>query len=283
MATGVTTISNITFVLVAIIILFLGVDDFLYFRSPELSPPSPTTPSPLQDYTAATPPNLVLGGGGIFHLMLVILACGCLIYAAVGSFLFHASLTPVGLKYDMLSVWTLVTLILPYLAANHMFRLKSIPFYGPRIVTLISAAGVVVSICWPSYASHKFDALLVVPVGAGMHFVLLVTYYAIGCYRVKLRSPTDLYLIFLATLSMGIAYLFQDDAKFCSGVFLGPDSWFQGHAVWHSGMALGVMFFYLFLRQERPREGIVWEARKKKGSGGSTELFEQDDLEAHRV
>ena len=40
-----------------------------------------------------------------------------------------------------------------------------------------------------------------------------------------------------------------DTTWMCTDVW-GPESWFQAHAVWHSGCALAVMFVYLFLRSE---------------------------------
>lgn len=126
-----------------------------------------------------------------------------------------------------------------------------------------------------------WDPTFIVPVGAGFNFALLVTNYATGLRYIKLRSWKDLYLLGLAVTWMGIAYSCQDDMKMCSS----PDALFQGHALWHSGMAIGIGFFYLFLRQERGVEGAgSWVARKSRGSsGGSAELMQVDALTTHKV
>lgn len=77
--------------------------------------------------------------------------------------------------------------------------------------------------------------------------------------------------LLLAVTFMGIAYNFQDDMKYC----ISATSAFQGHAVWHSCMAIGVGFFYLFLRQERRIEGVdemTWKERSGSGSGGKKKM-----------
>jgi hypothetical protein len=201
-----------------------------------------------------------------------------LVWAGVASFLYHASLTPHAQSLDMISVWTLVSVIIPYLVVNHMFAIKRIPYYGNRIIGALSCAGMLCSYIWPFYGRHYFKPGLVVPLGAGCHFALIVTYYVVGWGiqgRVKVRKNTDLWLLFAATASMGVAYYCQKDQKFCKEgkeavLWGGPDSWFQGHALWHSGMAIGVMFFYFFMRQERAVENYdpeIWVTRKEDEEG----------------
>ena len=60
----------------------------------------------------------------------------------------------------------------------------------------------------------------------------------------------------VATLLMMFAYHAREsDSDWC----IHKDSIIQGHAIWHASMALGIMFFYFFLRQERP-----WVSWKEK-------------------
>ena len=97
-----------------------------------------------------------------------------------------------------------------------------------------------------SYASPS-PSSQTVPLGAAAHFFLLVVHSVVWRRRFRIRALRDYLLLVASVLCMGIAYLFQDDLKYC----VGPNSLFQGHAIWHAGMALGIGFFYLFLRQER--------------------------------
>jgi len=63
------------------------------------------------------PNALVSCGNGMLNLLLTFLGGSILIWAGVASFFFHASMTQVSLDLDMLSVWTLVVCMLPFMAA----------------------------------------------------------------------------------------------------------------------------------------------------------------------
>ena len=95
-----------------------------------------------------------------------------------------------------------------------------------------------------------------------------------------LSTPT---LTHSAISWMGMAYSCQDDLRFCDRQGGTSKSWFQGHALWHSGIAVGIGFLYAFLRAERP--AMEWRRRSSegRGSGGEKELMDLTAIAAHQV
>lgn len=254
-------LSNVSFVLVGWFILIVGGEDYLYFNgflAPTLVAPEG------QDYTPSSPPNLIVGGAGIFNIFCTLIGSACLHFSGVGSFVFHGGMTDLGLHLDMCSVYTLVTIILPYLFLNHFHCLKTADSKGTgnRVLGLGVVIGMAYAFAWPfkkvMFPVDGMRATTLVPLGASFNFILLTTYFMTGFCYITIRSSSDIKWLFFAVVSMGVAYMFQDDLKFC----VSPKSKFQGHAVWHSGMAIGVAFFYIFLRQERRRESDgSWKER----------------------
>jgi hypothetical protein len=84
--------SNVAFLAVGTVILAFAVEDYLFFnvRSPDL----PSKPNPLMDYDVTAPPNLMLGGAGKLHLLFAAAGASAMLWAGVGAFVYHASMTP---------------------------------------------------------------------------------------------------------------------------------------------------------------------------------------------
>jgi hypothetical protein len=138
------SLSNVSFIMVAWIIFCLGLEDIYYFHYSKSD-----NVHQLQDYTRASPPSLMLASSGLFHLIPSVLGSLALHYAGIGAFLYHASFTPAGSKYDLASVWTLTTIILPYCALNHLFIIKNIPYWGSRVAISIAGLGMLVMFALP--------------------------------------------------------------------------------------------------------------------------------------
>ena len=132
------SISNVSFIMVAWIILVFGIEDIYYFNFSKID-----AIHPLQDYTRESSPSLILAASGVVHLFVVVLGSLALLYAGIGAFLYHASFTEKGGKYDLASVWTLTTIILPYCALNHLFVVKDIPYWGKRVVVFVTGIGMI--------------------------------------------------------------------------------------------------------------------------------------------
>ncbi|GMH49412.1 hypothetical protein TrRE_jg7341, partial [Triparma retinervis] len=213
--------SNVAFLAVGTVILAFAVEDYLFFNV--RSPDSPSKPK-MMDYCAAAPPNLMLGGAGKLNLLFAVAGATAMLWAGVGAFVYHASMTPRSAVWDICSVYTLVWFGIPYQLLNSFHFIK---WKAPRVFITIVIAGVIFT------------------------------------FRIY-----DLWLMVVATAFMLFAYVARErDEAWC----IHHDSPIQGHAIWHTCMALGVMFFYLFLRQERP-----WGEGGRNGSLAESQWMERD-------
>ena len=114
--------SNVGFIAGGILIMGFTIEDYIFFNR---SGPGPAkTPHEGMDYDSNNPPNLILGGGGLLNPLFGVLATGVMVYAAVGAFVFHAGMTPLSATWDICSVYTLVSLGVPYLSINHLHCIK---------------------------------------------------------------------------------------------------------------------------------------------------------------
>ena len=179
-------------------------------------------------------------------------------------------------------------LSIPYTLLNHFHRLK---WRFPRTVVLLSCVGV----GWTFYLPFHYHTTVLqeksfndnaMPVAVGIIYALLASNYALAylTQAARLRHWKDTYLVVLAIFCMGFAYYArQHDADWC----IHHDAFIQGHALWHVFMSFGVLFFYLFLRQERRVGGEMvgrdWKSRgssmmgpvveaKVRGSSGDLQL-----------
>ena len=273
----ITTLSNVSFVLVGWIILVFGFEDIFYFSLSKSSDEDEAAPvHPMQDYVRSSPPSLILAGSGWMHVLIVVPGSLALHYAGVGSFLYHASFTPLSSTLDLGSVWTLTTVILPYCFLNHLYCVKDIPYYGPRIIVFLTFFGMVASFVLPIYCTEGVDAYAIVPITAGLNFVSQVSYNSVCATRVRPRSWGDVGHLAVALTFMLTAYHLQlhDTSTYC----FSPSSPFQAHAAWHCGMAGGVCFFYFFLRQERQRP----RPQRGGGGGGGGRLDEGEGSERNK-
>ncbi len=267
--------SNVVFMMTGVIMFTLTIEDYIFFN---MLSPGHVVFIPQDDYTSDKPPNLILGGGGMVNVLFGFAAMMVLFWAGIGAFVYHAGMTPLSAKYDICSVYTLVWLSLPYSAINHLHCIKR---KIPRIILFCVIICVVLSFIYPFEYHQGIDANKVVPQYAALNYLLLLSGYVWGAMtcQVKLRKWTDVWVIGFAISFMYLAYLArerdgaEEDETWC----LDEDSIFQPHALGHSSMAIGIVFFYLFLRQERP-----WNSerdspcgRPKSGSGEWIERVEK--------
>lgn len=265
--------SNIAFITTAMVIFCFGVEDYLFFNGWLNKNKAAIRPHAQMDYDSKNPPNLVLGGSGPFILLFALIATGGLFWAGYGAFVFHAGMTQKSGKWDICSVYTLVWLSLPYSTLNHLHCLK---WRFPKLIVFSISILTTLTFWYPfKFTDEGHDANEIVPQFAGVNYMLLLSSYIVGFKQVKLRKISDLWVITVAAILMYFAKEARDkDSEWCES----PTAFFQGHAVWHSSMAVGIMFFYFFLRQERPwvekREDVLvegggeWMERVEEGKGG---------------
>jgi hypothetical protein len=262
------------------IILVFGLEDIHYFHYSKSD-----VCHPLQDYARTSPPSLMLSSSGIFHLLLILPASAALFYTGVSSFLYHASYSVWGALLDIASVWSIASFVIPFVALNHLNFLAAAlhPYWGKRVLVVFISGGMIAALVAPHYLPGKYrwgvDQHLIVPCLAGTVFILEMSYYAVLFRRVRLRAISDVTHFVLAAAIMGISLHLQlhDLSSYC---FENRQSHFQAHAVWHCGMAIGIMLVYFFRRQERPKGPAEMETGEPLVERGSEK---SDDDAGHEL
>jgi hypothetical protein len=152
----------------------------------------------------------------------------------VGGTFYHASMTFVGLWLDLMGM---------YLLANFMllFSFSRLGRFTPRAFALwylianLASAGLLTA--WPEVGRHTFG------------LILLMAFISDFAVRSKLRVVIDTRLLFGAIGLLGIAFAIW--TLDLTGMLCAPESWLQGHGLWHVLTALAAGLIYLYFRSER--------------------------------
>lgn len=165
------------------------------------------------------------------------------IILGIGSGLMHAAMTSWGHKGDVLGMVATVTA----LAALHWarwipgFRIAGtyVPTW-PLLASLafVGSAGFVTDPGWGGLGNTTYGAIIGL-VGAGMTLDVLTR-----------RSSLQYRWPVLSFLSLALAYYIWNLDR--AGTFSSPDSWFQGHALWHFLTAVTLGCAVNFYRTELP-------------------------------
>ena len=189
-------------------------------------------------------------------------------YVGFGSFLFHASMTDIGFMLDLAACYTLSVVMIPYQFLNGVcvffFGSPSsvgshAAIYAPLFFHFGVAVGMVLALLLPYWywhytlASWMSEALVAIPISAGLNFSLFFLHLFLNRSRARIRRPVDFLWIAGAMVTMGGAYAVQvgDYGPLCNARQGYSRAFFQPHAFWHVFMSIGVLFFYFFMRQER--------------------------------
>ena len=150
-----------------------------------------------------------------------------------GSMFYHASLTFLGQWFDVMGMYLLASFLLLY-SSSRLLSLSSRAFvvFYPAINILLGYS----LVAWPDLRRYVFGLLIV----AALASEVLV-------HR-TLRPRVATRYLGAAILSLAIAFgIWILDL---GGIFCSPDSWLQGHAVWHILSALAIWYIYLYMRSE---------------------------------
>lgn len=215
------TWSNLAYVLVGFYGLAFGWQDLRRPRSVE------------SGYVMQTPAMSVLFGA----------ACCAL---GIGSGFFHASLTRAGQQLD---VATMYAPLLVFIALNVRWRIPRVSLGRRRRPTwpILGSLAVVATLLlyqykWSMSARNVLSTL-----------VVIVTILGVGdrFWRARKLNVRWLALAGVA-LAAGVACREID----VTAHFTSPDTWLQGHALWHGLTALCLGCMYLYYRSEiAPRQG----------------------------
>ncbi|MBI4345239.1 MAG: ceramidase domain-containing protein [Elusimicrobia bacterium] len=177
-------------------------------------------------------------------------------FLGAGSFFFHASLTWVGEGIDVLGMY----LVVGYLALLGLKRAGRLP--GPFGLWFagLAAVSAVVLVSEPGHALRR-------PLFGGLLAALL----AVECMPSE-RRPDRRWLAGALGLFLVAFTIWSLDAR---RVLCAPESWLQGHAVWHllTAGALGLLFAYYRSEQggayERDRDRIPGDRGLDRSEGGA--------------
>ena len=157
----------------------------------------------------------------------------------VGSILYHSSLAFAGQAVDVISMYLMTTFMVLY----NLSRLRRV---DDRVFVLCYLGANVglgyASIRWPLFRRHIFMALVV--------GVLVTEMVARRARRSKMKN---VYLCgALASLVAACGMWILDITHFLCW----PDSWFQGHALWHVLMAAVIGSIYFYYRSEASSQNV---------------------------
>ena len=152
-------------------------------------------------------------------------------YLGVGSGLFHASLTHWGQQLDVAAMYSPVVVLI----ALHLDRF--LPAWPLWVAAAVVACALLYVYKWSMSSGIVLPALIAAVT------VLAVADRLLGKGRMQLRWMDA------AAVCLMLAYLFRQldiDRR-----FTGPDTWLQGHVLWHFLTAGALGMAYLYHRSER--------------------------------
>ena len=173
-------------------------------------------------------------------------------YLGVGSGLFHASLTRFGQQLDVAAMYSPLVVFIAINVGRWFPRLTTSGRAG-YVPTWPILAGLVLVACFLLYQYQwSMRSGVVLPT-----LILTVAVFAI-LDRFQRRCKLAVPLMLLSTVALvGARICWLLDV---AGNFSGPDTWLQGHAVWHLLTALSLASTYLYYRSEvnldRPAKGV---------------------------
>jgi hypothetical protein len=211
------TWSNLAYVLVGFYALALGLHD-LRRQAPANA-----------GYLIHTPALSILFGA----------AC-C--FLGFGSGLFHASLTRWGQQLDVAAMYSPLVVFIAINVGRWVPRLNAGDGRA-GIPTWPILAGLALITCFFLY-EYKWSmrSSVVLPT----LILIVAAFVVVDRFQRRRRMSVPLMLLSLAAL-VAARICWVMDVK---GTFSGPDTWLQGHAVWHLLTALSLATIYLYYRNE---------------------------------
>lgn len=162
-----------------------------------------------------------------------------LILIGLGSTFYHASLTFVGQFFDVMGMYLLACFILLYnLSRVTVLRARSFVL----LYLAINAVLAFLLIVLPELRRYLFALLIL---------TALVLVYAPRAHK-QTRAQRKYLTAAVATLMLSFLIFLLDLTK----IFCWPESWMQGHALWHLGGALAAGLLHQHYRAEKCLPGF---------------------------
>jgi hypothetical protein len=162
-----------------------------------------------------------------------------LAFVGSASMMFHASLTLWGASVDVASLYFYSAWLVIYTAAKLFYSLMN-----HQTLVIITVA---------TYATLMLGLILamsltdVIPDNLVNHFIYaaIAAEFASRCWLWRQRTVTY-WIGGMGLFFFGLGYALWWISKSPTSLFCDPNSWFQGHALWHlfAGISLGWFYFY---------------------------------------
>ncbi|MCS6818927.1 MAG: ceramidase domain-containing protein [Chitinophagales bacterium] len=213
------TWSNIPFITVGLFVIFASVKDWQY-KDRKQSP----------NFMVRHP---------IFSFFLGLST----LYTGLGSLFYHASLTSFFQKHDQMGMYALIFSITAICAYRLLPEFKSIHLKSIYLTGALALL-ILIYIKW-----NNININLMFPLCVGMVVILHLIY---EFKRKKMFcEKTWIYGAFAALVIGFIIWMLDRSHVICK-----PDSWLQGHAVWHILTAFSTLLTYLYFRTVSPAQHL---------------------------
>jgi hypothetical protein len=166
---------------------------------------------------------------------------------AVASFLlgatsgfYHASMKFIGQWMDNFGMYLIICWAFSYNMVRVAKSRKGLIFSATYSVLLLVFG--LINILLPDIRRYSFF---------GMVLIYIVSQVVVD-WRIK---PNVLYRYWAASLGvLAIAFVFWILDN--TGITCNPESWYQGHAIWHclDGLSIFLLFFFYYTEKEKPSE-----------------------------
>ena len=190
--------------------------------------------------------------------MSFLFAAGC-IYLGISSGIFHASLTRWGQQLDVGSMYAPLLACIAINIGRHFPLLPKWPIAWNSPQSLRAtwpwlAIGVVATSYLLYHYKWSMSSAQVLP----LHILLVAVFAIVDCIPLQRNvryqwNRTGWFLLAFASMIVAVICRQLDVAK----EFSSPESWFQGHAIWHLLTSVSLASLYLAYRCDDSRTGTV--------------------------
>lgn len=226
------TWSNLGFLFVGLSCLFIGIND-LKVRTPDVS-------------------NLMVR----YPIFSIIIGISC-IYLFIGSFLYHASLTLAFQKFDITGMYAVVLSFIGYMVfrlfptryAKRKGKFKSCHHLFAVIAVLLNV--VFFAGLWKVNINFLFPVICLIGIAIN------IVYNRINKVHYQLLYKRIFQLSIFVIIVSFICWILDRQDIWCS-----PDSFFQGHAVWHILCSVSIFLMYISLRVEHTDMSLLYKNKE---------------------
>ena len=165
----------------------------------------------------------------------------CTLYVGIGSFLYHASLTSVFQKHDQMGMYALVLTILVFSLYRIFPTIKLFGKWKSFHVTGLIVAAIFFVLIYTVWATLNINTVFPI-----MILLVLASHLYYEVFIKKSAAFSNYMIGGFVCLASGFTIWMLDR----SHIICSPESWLQGHAIWHILTASSALFMYMYYRTD---------------------------------